>query len=187
MSAEIGSAGWLGKYFGKSLSLELGSLTLFDLTLSRLTYSIPKPPSGLTAEMLNGDILLKWQDNSTRESGYEVWRKEGNGDFQLITTRDEDFEAYIDESFNMNSQYTYKVRAYNEPEIMDSHITVSPWTNYSDYSNTVTITPNNTNENPTVSKVSGPDNGSVITQNSATFVWSGSDQDQERSISRYQY
>jgi len=73
----------------------------------------PNAPSNLqiTSSSCTGsglDVTLTWNDNSTNENGFRVYR-----DGVLIQTLSANITTYSDTAPNKNSPYTYAVRAYN--------------------------------------------------------------------------
>jgi len=100
-----------------------------------------QPPSNLTgsAEYVNGKwrIILNWVDNSSNpnEDGFEIERDDGNG-FNKIGEAGQDITTYIDDNNGLglteNKTYIYRVRAYRQ---------TASGTEYSSYSNTVSVTP----------------------------------------------
>jgi len=99
-----------------------------------------QPPSNLTgsAEYVNGKwrIILNWVDNSSNpnEDGFEIERDDGNG-FNKIGEAGQDITTYIDDNNGLglteNKTYIYRVRAYRQ---------TASGTEYSSYSNTVSVT-----------------------------------------------
>ncbi len=87
-------------------------------------------PSGLTANGLTStSIELRWLDNTTNESAFEIWRTAGTtSQWELITSTGSNITQYIDSGLSANIQYSYKVRAY-----------ISSKSIYSAYSDTVSV------------------------------------------------
>ena len=84
----------------------------------------PETPSNLEAS-LKSDYKIKvtWDDNSDDELGFRIARKRySSGIYSLIATLEKDETEYIDDGLEANSNYYYKVSAYN-------------YTGESDYSN----------------------------------------------------
>lgn len=95
-----------------------------------VTNTFLNAPTGLTAfANTTGGIDLTWYDNSTDESGFEIWRMVyGASNYTLYATVDKNTVKYTDEAARTGVQYYYMVRAY----IRDSTV-------YSGYTNTVSI------------------------------------------------
>ncbi|MCS7213950.1 MAG: PQQ-binding-like beta-propeller repeat protein [Candidatus Calescibacterium sp.] len=100
-------------------------------------------PTGLVANAIGpNQIDLQWQDNSTQETSYEIWRKgQSDPDFVLITSvpglSGTGVKTYSDTTVLSNTTYYYRVRATN---------TVPNW---SEFSNVVSATtPTNPIPNP---------------------------------------
>ncbi|WP_224997463.1 fibronectin type III domain-containing protein [Cesiribacter sp. SM1] len=91
-------------------------------------------PTELKAVRQNDtSVLLEWQDNSTNEDGFEVYR---NGVLLATTTANK--VSYLDQTAGGTTTYGYKVRAFKS-------------SSFSDYSNTETIL--GTNHAPIMTKV----------------------------------
>jgi predicted esterase len=75
--------------------------------------SIPVMPSGLTAEaMSKSAVRLTWFDNSSDETGFEVYRATSlSGPFTKITTTAANVETYTNTGLIKNTPYVYRVRA----------------------------------------------------------------------------
>jgi len=89
-----------------------------DVTGQNFTgTAIPPPsaPSGLTAAVISSSqISLSWTDNSTNETGFEIWRKTGSGGtYSAIATVAANVTTYANTGLTGNTTYYYKVRAYN--------------------------------------------------------------------------
>jgi hypothetical protein len=72
------------------------------------------PPSNLTATPGSGEINLSWQDNSTAEEGFRIYRKlEGESEFtRLEAVTPVDAETFTDTSVSSVDAYVYQVRAF---------------------------------------------------------------------------
>jgi probable HAF family extracellular repeat protein len=69
-------------------------------------------PSGLYVR--NGApylIRLEFTDNSAGESGFQLWRKVGDGEFQLLVALPTNQDYFTDYNVAPNTDYTYRVRA----------------------------------------------------------------------------
>jgi hypothetical protein len=79
------------------------------------TVTTHAPPSGLSATVASSSrISLNWSDNSSYESGYEIWRKDSDGgNFHQIGTADADMTSYVDMNLRASTAYYYQVRAYS--------------------------------------------------------------------------
>ena len=91
---------------------------------------IPRPKELIASTPSIGEVLLNWIDQSANEAGFVIERKLGTeadiDTFAVIDSVDANINTYSDESVLDSTNYTYRVRAYNDYF-------------YSDYSNTVTI------------------------------------------------
>src|SRR5689334_14018114 len=77
------------------------------------TPGSPTAPSELKVTQLGGGAHVTWKDNSTDEDDFEIWRKEGNGEFIKLFTVIFDIVQYHDAAVGPGATYTYRVRAEN--------------------------------------------------------------------------
>jgi uncharacterized protein len=69
-------------------------------------------PTNLAAQgVSSSQINLSWNDNSQRESGYEIQRRTGGGSFAPIATVGANATGYSDAGLPAGTTYTYRVRA----------------------------------------------------------------------------
>jgi predicted phage tail protein len=69
-------------------------------------------PTGLV--LRNGAptlAYLEWRDNSGRETGFELYRRQGEGEWRLLGTLPANQAAYFDFALEAGAAYTYRVRA----------------------------------------------------------------------------
>ena len=59
------------------------------------------------------EIDLTWTDNSSSETGFEIWRKSGNGSFTRLRVTAPNITHYEDRGLSPNIRYSYHVRAIN--------------------------------------------------------------------------
>ena len=75
----------------------------------------PKAPTGLDLDAASDiQVLVRWNDLSAAEAGYEVERREVGGTFFRIGTVQPDYRAFFDDTVTGQSVYTYRVRAFNQ-------------------------------------------------------------------------
>ena len=125
-----------------------GQLTSWSLQICTVAAPKTDPPSNLTATLLNNEVQLNWQDNSSDETGFSIERKEGDKSFTEIATVGADIVTYTDATIGSQT-YTYRVRALSSTP--------------SNYSNEVVI----------VNGLSAPTNltASNITSTTLTLSW----------------
>lgn len=75
----------------------------------------PSAPTQLQTTTLSyAKIQLSWQDNADNETGFYVERKTGTlGSFSEITQLGSNSASYLDTGLTPETEYTYRVRAYN--------------------------------------------------------------------------
>jgi probable HAF family extracellular repeat protein len=69
------------------------------------------PPTGLMVR--NGApylVYLEWTDNSRTETGFELYRRQGDGAWRLLATLPANNPAYFDFILEAGATYTYRVR-----------------------------------------------------------------------------
>ncbi len=89
-------------------------VTVFRNTISG-SITIPTPPNIITVAVINSNqIDISWQDNSNDEDGFRIERKTGNsGTYTEIKVVGNATTLYQDYTVSANTQYYYRVRAYN--------------------------------------------------------------------------
>ena len=70
----------------------------------------PSAPSGLSVSNTIASLTLKW-NVVTDATGYEIYRAGTDGKYSKITTVTS--TSYVDTSVKNNTQYSYKIKAYN--------------------------------------------------------------------------
>lgn len=95
---------------------------LVVLFLSTILLPAPNAPTNLEAELRRGGgntkfVLLTWEDNSSDELGFEVWRAENGGPFALLARLPADFVSQTDlagtPKYRQTTQVFYMVRSFN--------------------------------------------------------------------------
>jgi hypothetical protein len=88
----------------------------------------PSAPTNLAAGTVTASAVpLTWTDNATNETGYQVERAVGGGNFALLATLGANATSHTDSTVAAATSYSYRVRAVNAA-------------GNSDYSNTVGVT-----------------------------------------------
>jgi fibronectin type 3 domain-containing protein len=83
----------------------------------------PVAPSGLSANISAGSVILKWKDNDTTAGSYTIYRKTNNQTAVAIgTVTGVSSSTYTDRSISDGNSYTYEVEAVKQT-------TVSPFSN----------------------------------------------------------
>jgi predicted esterase len=80
--------------------------------------TIPRP-TGFTGQRSgNTDVLLRWNDDSGQERGYEIWRAKSTqantNSWTLVTITAEDAVLYLDKNLEQGVTYYYKIRAVSD-------------------------------------------------------------------------
>jgi len=74
----------------------------------------PDPPSVCVVEEDVDDayLIVKWQDNSTNESGFEIERSVNGGAWSDLTTVSSNSTSYQDNSISQGNIYQYRIASY---------------------------------------------------------------------------
>ena len=76
---------------------------------------IPAAPTALTYTFVStNEIRLSWADNANNESGFKIERQTGAGSFTEVGTVGANVTTFANTGLANNTQYTYRVRAYND-------------------------------------------------------------------------
>jgi hypothetical protein len=73
----------------------------------------PAAPTNLSATVQNCNINLSWTDNANNEDGFKIERSLNGTSFSQIATVGANVTTYNDGSVTDQTQYWYRVRAYN--------------------------------------------------------------------------
>lgn len=74
----------------------------------------PEVPANLQAAPVSDTkIDLSWDDNSSNEDGFRVYRSPDDATYTLIDTVDPNVTAFTDKGLDQNTLYYYKLLAYN--------------------------------------------------------------------------
>lgn len=77
--------------------------------------ALPAAPSGVTATASTGKITVSWQDNSSDETSFNVYRRSPSDNvFVLRATTGANITSYDDTSVSPGSTYYYEVTAVND-------------------------------------------------------------------------
>ena len=149
---------WLYQYEGGSVeNLEdLCNAAVNNGWLTRVDATVIDAPSGLVLNAnVPGEVTLYWNDNSLVEKGYIIERKQKGTDyFVAINTIPYQTVTFTDFLVEDNTDYTYRVKAYNDYTT-------------SGYSNEVTVT---TLKSPVMS-LSYPPDGFIHNSSVIFFTW----------------
>jgi titin len=116
-------------------------------------------PSGLTSTATGATkIQLTWTDNSNDETGFQIERKTGSGNYAYVASVGASVTTYSNTGLTQNTEYFYRVRAYNG-------------SNYSPYSNEA---------NATTQTLGAPTNLSVsaVSYTQVTLTWTDNSSDE---------
>jgi hypothetical protein len=76
--------------------------------------SPPNAPTNISASVQSStSVLVAWQDNSTNEIGFELFRAVADGAAELLQVLSANVTSYLDTGLTAGVQYSYSVRAYN--------------------------------------------------------------------------
>jgi hypothetical protein len=98
------------------------AITLADQPAPTTTEA-PAAPSGLMVGAIRrGQLQLIWQDNSSSETGFGVWRRAEGADWVRVGLAPANRPSFVDNLTGPTRRYTYRVRAHNNTG-------ASPWSN----------------------------------------------------------
>jgi unsaturated rhamnogalacturonyl hydrolase len=116
------------------------------------------PPGNLLADtLLFEGPVMNWFDNSDKETGFLMERKDQDSFFQ-IADLPAGITTYTDTSVESMTQYSYRVRAYNTSDT-------------SRYSNVYTLTTLYRNGQPLPAENPNPANGSIMVSHNQILSW----------------
>lgn len=89
------------------------TIPLVEVFVSRIANP-PLAPSNLQViNVTQTTVTLSWQDNADNETGFEIERKQGTGDFQQVGSVGANVLTFRDTGLIPGTLYTYRVRAIN--------------------------------------------------------------------------
>jgi len=101
----------------------------FDLIKNPQSSTPPAAPTNLYADAPACDqIDLSWTDNSDNEDGFEIERRTDGSNFTQIDTVGANVNTYNDTALAEETQYWYRIRAYNDAGDSDYSTTASATT-----------------------------------------------------------
>src|SRR5207248_1061767 len=76
----------------------------------------PDPPDGFSATASGpGTIVVNWYPHGgATVTGWSLWRKGGGADWAPLAGLRGSITSYIDTGLAANTQYTYRVRSFND-------------------------------------------------------------------------
>jgi hypothetical protein len=130
-------------YYRLKASYEMGATSGYTgySNIVNATTLLPAPTKLDGTPDSTSQITLTWEDNSTNETGFEVWMKTGSAAYALQTTTAVNIETYVKTGLIASTLYTFSVRAKR-----DLAIDV-----FSEYSNVISLTTNDVHTPVTVS------------------------------------
>ncbi len=109
--------------FGNTYLYEVRAINLvgtsaYSNIVTVLVVAPPAAPTGLSATLQTGpQVLLRWTDNATNETGFQIYRRTSTGAWTLLTTAPAftgtGIVTYTDTSVVTGNTYLYEVRAVN--------------------------------------------------------------------------
>ena len=87
-------------------------------------------PTFLSAILISGSaVQLNWVDNSTDEEGFNIERKEVDGEYESIGSAGIDQTTFTDSLLSPNTQYYYRIAAFKDLDRSDwcySNVILTP-------------------------------------------------------------
>ncbi len=76
--------------------------------------TVPANPSNLrTEEIQSTSLVLRWNDNSNNETGFDIEISEGSSDFNLLASTNANASAYNVYNLTASTSYQFRVKAVN--------------------------------------------------------------------------
>ncbi|HEU5146004.1 MAG TPA: fibronectin type III domain-containing protein [Chryseosolibacter sp.] len=89
-------------------------VNLFFNNSSPQNITLQADAMGFKGTVSSSSIFLSWNDISSHETGYEIWRRRaGSPDFKFVAKTSEDAVSYHDAGLDPSTTYEYKLRAVN--------------------------------------------------------------------------
>ncbi len=93
-----------------------GAVTSIDGTsvagVAQIVLSTSKSPSMLVVtSVATRQIEIQWQDNTTQETSFEIFRSISDGAFELVQSLPSNSTSFIDDGLMPNTRYNYVVKA----------------------------------------------------------------------------
>src|SRR5690349_8832355 len=92
---------------------KLACASSFDQLESRTLFSAPAAPTSLKITPSGTSLHLKWTDNSTRESGFTIYRGTSKTSLNKLNTVAKNDTTYDTVIPKTNTTYYYAVKAFN--------------------------------------------------------------------------
>ncbi|MTI38232.1 T9SS type A sorting domain-containing protein, partial [Fulvivirga lutimaris] len=84
-------------------------------SIAKMNFDVPRAPNNLSATFdFSKGISITWNDQSERETGYQVSRSTAGGEFIVLDTLQANNTNYIDNNVSLNTKYDYLVRVLKE-------------------------------------------------------------------------
>ena len=115
LNGQSGNGTWRLR-IADNFSGDVGELRGWSLEICSVPLTLPVAPSALTSRTASStQIALTWDDNSTNEAGFKIERCQNAGctTFAQVATVGANMSSYTNGSLLANTQYQYRVRAYN--------------------------------------------------------------------------
>ena len=73
----------------------------------------PTAPGNLKATVTGRTVRLDWQDHSSNERGFKIYRSVFGGTLALVATLPPNIKTYTDPNLARNTRYTYQISSFN--------------------------------------------------------------------------
>jgi hypothetical protein len=153
----VGQEAYITYYYQIRAINDFGESEFSPTAWSTPAANPPTAPSSLIATPISGtEIILSWQDNSTSESGFELYQREENDqNFHLIRTTSTNATIDTLAGKQISTTYFYRIRAINQ-------------FGQSGYSQTVSAT---TEEDPLLPKAPTNLRAAAVSANEIVLYW----------------
>lgn len=101
-------------YYYRIRAYTADSNSSYSSTANATTLALPNPPLYLGANTLSStEITVSWTDDSDNETGFKIERSPNNSVWTQIATVSANTTIYTDTGLTPETNYYYRVRAYN--------------------------------------------------------------------------
>lgn len=116
----------------KGYSYAVAACNNAGCSLRSIPVTVPFKPNGIQASAGVGKIVIRWTDNSSNESGFQIQRKQGgcssDNAWSDLKRTGANATAYSDSGLISGNRYSYRLRAFKRSSSMPYGYGNSQWT-----------------------------------------------------------
>jgi hypothetical protein len=166
-SSNNGTHSWTAKAYDAAGNSSTSGAVSLTVNIGGSTTTIPNAPSNLTATAASSSqVNLAWQDNSTNETNFEIWRYQASTGWVVLPQVGENVVSYTDTGLSPSTSYYYMVRAIN----------TAGASVFSNMAGATTLSGSTADTTPPIDSISSPTSGTTYTTaQTVTITASASD------------